>query len=1672
MMKAVEKRAQGQNRLMAQFLLVIVISSIALSGCAGVVANSGTSQPSSAPTVTAQPTSISVIIGQTASFTVVAGGTAPLSYQWQKNGANISGATAASYTTPATTSADSGATFRVVVSNASGTVTSAAATLTVSATAVAPTITTQPVSRTVTAGQTANFTVVAGGTAPLSYQWRKSGVNIAGATGASYTTPATTSADSGATFSVVVSNTAGTVTSAAATLTVSGTGVAPTITTQPGNQTVTAGQTASFTVVAGGTAPLSYQWQKNGANISGATAASYTTPATTSADSGATFRVVVSNASGTVTSAAATLTVSSSSDTTPPSVPTGLSASGVSSSQVNLTWNASTDNVGVQGYKVFRGGAQIATSASTTYQDTGLAASTTYSYTVAAFDAAGNTSGQSSSGTATTLVSTGSGLPTTLGWYQIPNTQIQPNCPANTAQYAFSSNCVNVVAAWSGGIADTKRNRLLVWGGGHVDYYGNEIYALDLNSLTMTRLNNPGPLDASQSCVQALSDGSANARHTYGGLSYIANADKMYVFSGIVACAAGGGSNDTWTLDLPTLKWTREDPTNGAPPSLALGQAYTDYDPNTQNVFVDAVINFFSYNLATNTYKALNNNQGWISTHASAVIDPDRKLFIIFGQPDGNPSGTLVYDISAGSSYQLQNWTSQTTGCSVLQNGNFVGLAYDTVRKAVVGWAGGDSVYVFDPGTKVCTQVTYPNGPGAAQTNGTHGRFRYFPSLGVFAVVNSVTQNAYALRIDPVTSLPLAVSNVAAGNVSSSSATITWATNNAANSQVSYGTTTSYGSTTALDASLVTSHSENLTGLTPSTTYHFKVTSQDSGGSSVSSGDFTFTTSAAGATPPVLSSVAVASITANSATITWTSDQASTSQVAYGPSTSYGSMSALSSTLAASHTVNLTGLTASTLYHFQAQSQNAGGTMGVSADATFTTISGTPPPPTSDTVTIHETSGSAQANRPVSISRAFVQGEITNFAQASIGGTPVLTQCDVKNRWPDGSLKFAIVSFVISSLPANGSVTVSFSNQATGNNTGFLAASDMLAAGYNFDAQIQETGTSSHAISARTMLSNGNFRYWLQGPVVTAVILEDRSTARSYDFNADGASGNPLHPIFEAWFYPQGNRVEIGYTVENVWAGSVVANSMRDQTYSVVLTSGQTSPATMFTQASFNHIGRSRWYKQFWLKNNVPPAIRVDHNLSYLTQTRVIPNYDTSLVLDEALISSEYAGFGGSSQPLTSGGNIPVDMNAGGAGDTIGLMTKWETMYLMTMGTDDRMLNMTLGNAQLEGRVPYHYREADTNLFFDTGNSVNAFGHTISINARPMANIGIGFNADFNNNCSGANTKTLNLGNVTADNWDTNGMDSSHWPEFGFVAYLITGKYYYMEETAFAASYMAAWSGGCPGARRDGSAGVLDQPQPGRGVAWSYRAVAHGWLSSPDGSPEQGYFYDKLQNTIAAFEGAHGIALSDASRQAVWNWGNSNEQDPKGPSPLHFWSGGEAQFIESPMRTDGYLADAWSPWEESYLFSTFGMARDAGLDHVTDLLAWGANRWLHLALDTTNVNNIYLIGTYRFPTKLGSTNSWVANYTDYKTAFLGNGDGLPTSWTYFWPCNYAPDDDKRYEGLATLGFLYPYTADGFTGALAWNTVNQSIRTTSGCLPADFQNGSNASPKWAILARTH
>lgn len=143
-------------------------------------------------------------------------------------------------------------------------------------------------------------------------------------------------------------------------------------------------------------------------DVSGLTSKAVTPAQTT------TYTLTATNSQGTV-SATTTVTVTAP-DTTKPSKPAGLTATAVSSSQINLSWTASTDDVGVTGYRIYRGGTQVGISTATSYSDSGLAASTAYSYTVAAYDAAGNLSDQSSAASATTLAATSSG-PEPAGWY-------------------------------------------------------------------------------------------------------------------------------------------------------------------------------------------------------------------------------------------------------------------------------------------------------------------------------------------------------------------------------------------------------------------------------------------------------------------------------------------------------------------------------------------------------------------------------------------------------------------------------------------------------------------------------------------------------------------------------------------------------------------------------------------------------------------------------------------------------------------------------------------------------------------------------------------------------------------------------------------------------------------------------------------------------------------------------------------------------------------------------------------------------------------------------------------------------------------------------------------------------------------------------------------------------
>ncbi|HEX3029645.1 MAG TPA: immunoglobulin domain-containing protein, partial [Clostridia bacterium] len=261
------------------------------------------------PQITEQPASQSVEEGHSVTFSVTASGTG-LSYQWKKDGVNINGATSAALTITNVQKSDEGS-YTVLVSNSAGSVETTGAALTVTkATPVAekPVIATSPQSQSVEAGHSITFSVTATGEG-LSYQWKKDGVNINGATSAALTITNIQKSDEGS-YTVLVSNSAGSVETTGATLTVTiVTPVedGPTITVQPSSQSITEGQSVTFSVTAVGT-NIGYQWKKNEVDILGANFNTYTILSATTSDSG-NYSVAITNTKGSITSQKAVLTV-------------------------------------------------------------------------------------------------------------------------------------------------------------------------------------------------------------------------------------------------------------------------------------------------------------------------------------------------------------------------------------------------------------------------------------------------------------------------------------------------------------------------------------------------------------------------------------------------------------------------------------------------------------------------------------------------------------------------------------------------------------------------------------------------------------------------------------------------------------------------------------------------------------------------------------------------------------------------------------------------------------------------------------------------------------------------------------------------------------------------------------------------------------------------------------------------------------------------------------------------------------------------------------------------------------------------------------------------------------------------------------------------------------------
>lgn len=946
---------------------------------------------------------------------------------------------------------------------------------------------------------------------------------------------------------------------------------------------------------------------------------------------------------------------------------------------------------------------------------------------------------------------------------------------------------------------------------------------------------------------------------------------------------------------------------------------------------------------------------GWTSSNypqeivnansGALVYDSDDDALYMFGYNLGNQPRTWVYcpTIPAGGGQPtgILTGTQSQTGCSpdvwtsVTQSGpsGFTAGEYDPVNHVIVAFDPNAATWSFNPRTRTWANQN-PSSHPPANTSFTQGwdqnAMVFVPTLGVIYLHDPTTPAdwSYNYATNTWTNLGSRGGETQGDTMTynaSANALITWPSNGATGVHMYVGVlgaapcsiapsgirpwTVGQSVSQTFSESGCNAGTFSLSGAWPT---GISGCSSGSGPScsvsgiiTGSAGTFTTTISYANATLPLTMtvnpqpSITTTSLLAATAGSSYSQAIATSGGTAPITCTADSGLSGSGLTVSGCTVTGTAGTAGSYTVTVTARDANGIATsqaISLTVNQGGQTVQSGPAPPNNITLT---NVGSTESNHPVQIGRAFAQGEIPGgkLPQATISGVgAVATQVDVKNRWADGSLKYAIISFLVPAFTPNTPYTVSFASGTTVGNTP-LTQPQMLASGFNFDAQMQLTksGTTKSA-SARAMLqgsssipdcatinwaasgSSGiNACYWTQGPIATTVIIANHAqrsacggrAASTYDFGFD--SFCPIRPIFEATFWGSTNQVRVRYVGE-------LTNTEQSENVaidSMALMLGNSNPATVYTNSALTMSTGSRWTKTYWL-NGTPQNANLNHNAAYLAYTNAVPNYDTTKSFSSSIINTAYtSNWLGAASECSSGATPGLDLyqagewNAngvcgdvtqGGGHDWVGPMPAWTNRWLYS--GDYRMQLESLGNADLAGAFGIHFREGNSSKYLDRAGTVPGLGRVVSISSRPLLCFtcsGNGFMGG--NSANGSAFQTVGAGGNLGF-----GQDPAHMPEL-YIEYLLTGEHYYLEENLFwngwatwFAQYIPGyyWYRGPTGAE----GGIPDQNGQMyqlRGQGWTFLGRAQTAFATPDAMPEQSYFDLLTKDAIAKWEGERNI---------------------------------------------------------------------------------------------------------------------------------------------------------------------------------------------------------------------
>jgi hypothetical protein len=336
-------------------------------------------------------------------------------------------------------------------------------------------------------------------------------------------------------------------------------------------------------------------------------------------------------------------------------------------------------------------------------------------------------------------------------WLSLPGTAFGKSCRLHEGKPLRAvGGCDMVIAAWSGGVYDERRQRLLVIGGGHMDYWGNEVYGFDLASGAWTLVKAASGLGTAGVPSEPMADGNPVSRHTYDGLAYMRHLGQVFMFGGATS-PMGYSVNNSWSFDSASGTWRARD----AAPSTGAGHydMASAYDPVTRKVYVRSQHAFYAYDPDADRWSGpIVSFDGppfyprMMTYHyRRGVILPAHRLFLAAGGKLDKPAAPDVFLYDLDGRCDVTGAYPMSGDTSVISVSG-LGLDVDLRTGSLVAWAGGAPA-IMDSATWHWRRGSARGAPPQAVGNGTCGHFRYIPYLNVFILVNKPEEEVHFYKL-------------------------------------------------------------------------------------------------------------------------------------------------------------------------------------------------------------------------------------------------------------------------------------------------------------------------------------------------------------------------------------------------------------------------------------------------------------------------------------------------------------------------------------------------------------------------------------------------------------------------------------------------------------------------------------------------------------------------------------------------------------------------------------------------------------------------------------------------------------------------------------------------------------------------------------------------------------